>query len=286
MAVVELFGTPTSSAGAWYRSQKRSLSWSLACTMIVSLAVCGYAVTAEHPSYLYYAIGRVYHTLGMVNRAEAQYVRATDVDPYFSAARYHLILVTEHKTPRYQVARELDRFEYEANGYRWAKKARAQLDRLVDTNVMAELAAPSLTTDGANKVAEQRWFFTAEPRRVLFQHPPAEVVLPLHCDNPATFYFGIALNPEVWYMGKGDGVEFRITVRTGNAEKTVFSRFLNPVQRLADRTVYEYAVDLSGCSQDSELVLSTHPGPDGDLTYDWAGWVEPYLVTNSGSHGE
>ena len=117
----------------------------------------------------------------------------------------------------------------------------------------------------------------AAPRPTLFMHAPSRasytVTLP---DEPVMLCFGMGLHPMTWSWG-GDGVTYEVFVDDGQGEQ----------QLLADRLDIPMAmegwkdgrVDLSAyAGRTVTLTLSVIPGPEWEMTGDWAGWGEPRLV--------
>ena len=127
------------------------------------------------------------------------------------------------------------------------------------------------------KVVEVRVGERPEP--VLFLHPTSEVIFPLRLERGAVLDTAIALVPEGWTEG-GDGVTFYVAVRVQGEDLPtyLFSRHLYPQLMEAHRGWQPVSLDLTSYrGRDIELILGTHPGPEGDSSYDWAVWRDPLL---------
>ena len=114
--------------------------------------------------------------------------------------------------------------------------------------------------------------------RVLFAHPPAAVSYPLALPQHAVeLRFGVAMAPKSWGWG-GDGSTFIVRLRTPDGEvHELFSRHVS--NQATDQKWHRTAIDLSPfAGQDVVITFATEPGPQGDLTGDWAGWGRPRLV--------
>jgi tetratricopeptide (TPR) repeat protein len=151
------------------------------------------------------------------------------------------------------------------------------LDRL-DT---AHKASP----DNATYIRRTAFVIEQLPRGVLFQHPPSRVGYRLEIPSSAVLECSLALAPEVWKPGRGDGVTFKVEIEDeAGTVYRLFSEYIDPKNVPALRRWHDRDIDLSSwSSQVVTLTLSTEPGPNGDDRYDWAGWGEPRIVQRGGS---
>lgn len=127
---------------------------------------------------------------------------------------------------------------------------------------------------------EERIFVTeADARLVWFQHPPSRLDLSVYVPLSSLLRFSTALSPEVWQVGKGDGVQFDVYVEEGETRWHLFSDYIDPKNVPADRRWHDREVDLSlWAGRVVTLTFATSAGPNGDVLYDWAGWGEPQIV--------
>jgi 4-amino-4-deoxy-L-arabinose transferase-like glycosyltransferase len=122
-----------------------------------------------------------------------------------------------------------------------------------------------------------------DSRTVLFQHPPSKITYKLTVPDNSSLSFGIALNPEVWSAGKGDGVIFEILAKDGKEERKLFSKYIDPKNKIEDRKWHDEVVDLSRYGgKEVSLSFVTTPGFNHNGDFDWAGWSYPKIVTNNG----
>jgi len=143
------------------------------------------------------------------------------------------------------------------------------------TSVLALI--PSQIGDAASpthplvlEVGGDRW-------SALYQHPPSSVAIaPLPRGESCELRFALGIKDDVW--DKSDGVSFRIVIRKDGQESTVFEEFLDASTELARWR--ERVVDLGRLARDSDsaLILETEPGPEGDGSFDQAGWGAPHIV--------
>jgi 4-amino-4-deoxy-L-arabinose transferase-like glycosyltransferase/tetratricopeptide (TPR) repeat protein len=113
----------------------------------------------------------------------------------------------------------------------------------------------------------------------LFAHPPTEVSYLLHTPSRAVLQFAPILAPEVWQLGKGDGVQFDVYIDNGRSRERVFTRYTDPKNILADRSWQDYQVDLSPWAGEVITVsLSTTCGKNDNCQHDWANWGELRLL--------
>ena len=117
-----------------------------------------------------------------------------------------------------------------------------------------------------------------DERPVIFAHAPVHIEFTLHVPTDASFlWLSPALDPVAWDWG-GDGVQFQVSVKQGDQEKVLWSRFLTPAQP-ADRAWQEALVPLAAYKgQTVSLILATLPGPADNNAGDRAGWGMPWLM--------
>jgi hypothetical protein len=104
--------------------------------------------------------------------------------------------------------------------------------------------------------------------RAIYHHPADPGEIPcryfISLGKPCGFMFRVGLHPDVWKRGMGDGVTFQVT--EGGEE--LFSRWVDPKNRLEDRRWFTGAVTTGG-------ELSLHALPGETSLYDWALWGDP-----------
>lgn len=117
----------------------------------------------------------------------------------------------------------------------------------------------------------------ATARPTLFMHAPSRASYTLTLPaEPAVLYFGMGLHPMTWGWG-GDGVAFEVFVDTGGGEQQIFAGRLDTPKAMEGWK--DGRVDLSSyAGRTVTLTLSVIPGPEWEMTGDWAGWGEPHLV--------
>jgi len=128
---------------------------------------------------------------------------------------------------------------------------------------------------------------TEDTRNVLFEHPPEsgkeEIIYLVDVPEAGALRFGIAMAPEVWTPEMGDGTSFQIFISESESVENgqfVFVRYINPKLNPNDRRWRNYYLDLSSwAGQSIYLSLITEPGPQGDWSFDWAGWADLQIVT-------
>ncbi|HZT95998.1 MAG TPA: hypothetical protein VFB34_04090, partial [Chloroflexota bacterium] len=101
----------------------------------------------------------------------------------------------------------------------------------------------------------------------------------LHVPNGAVLAWGIALDPRVWRVNKGDGVRFSIAIGDAGQRRVVFDRYIDPKQNSRDRRAFLYRLPLSGYAGHTiRIDFITDSGPLHDADYDWSAWLNPGLV--------
>lgn len=124
-------------------------------------------------------------------------------------------------------------------------------------------------------------------RDVLYEHPPEsgkeEIIYQVDVPEAGALRFAIAISPDVWTPEMGDGSSFQIYIsetQTGENGQFVIVRYINPKLNPSDRRWRNYLVDLSPWAGKSVyLNFITESGPNGDWTFDWAGWADLQIVT-------
>jgi tetratricopeptide (TPR) repeat protein len=117
------------------------------------------------------------------------------------------------------------------------------------------------------------------PYSVLFAHPPTEVSYEIEVPPEAILRFTPILAPEVWQLGRGDGVQFDVSVRDSEHVETIYSHYLDPKNVPAQRGWNPSEIDLSSwAGRTITLTMSTGPGPNDDYRFDWAAWGEPQIL--------
>jgi hypothetical protein len=119
-----------------------------------------------------------------------------------------------------------------------------------------------------------------EPRKVIFAHPPLSLIFPVYARDGQRLVTGAATHPSSWDKG-GDGVRFLVKLRKPGGKETLLgSTYIDPKGRSQDRKWHDLSFDLSGHQGEVVgLVLETTFGAAGDGSFDWAGWVEPLIVS-------
>jgi len=86
--------------------------------------------------------------------------------------------------------------------------------------------------------------------------------------------FSPAIDPAVYNMNCGDGVEFIIEAQAGNGKiQVLYDRYIDPKHNVAERRWLDERIDLSRYDgKPITLLFSTSGGPRGNTACDWAGW--------------
>ena len=150
---------------------------------------------------------------------------------------------------------------------------------------VAQSQAATRTPGGAGKgvlppFLDVRWMaIKGEERRWLYMHPPSEASIEVRVPRHAYFQAGLALDPETWATNVGDGVRFILEAEDGAGTRTtLMDRQVNPRARTEERDWVHVWVSLAPLAdQRVRLILRTDPAQD--LSFDWAGWAEPKIVT-------
>jgi len=116
---------------------------------------------------------------------------------------------------------------------------------------------------GPEFIARAAFDLEGDFRRVLFEHPPARIEIPVEeTGKHHGLQFGLALDPAQWSQ-PGDGVWFEAYA----AGRLRVARHLNPARRRSDRHWVDFDFSFPG---PGAADLITLPGPGRER--DWAGW--------------
>ena len=139
----------------------------------------------------------------------------------------------------------------------------------------------TVVSNETNAVKRTVFIIKGDPKGVIFQHPTSALIYTVDIPHNSRLDFSIALDPIVWEYGKGDGVEYLISIEQGFRRNTVFRKYIDPKNISGDRRWLSYSIDLSTYGgKQVELIFKTQPGSQNDSRYDWAGWGEPRIRLN------
>ncbi len=107
----------------------------------------------------------------------------------------------------------------------------------------------------------------------LIAHAPSRLDFVVPAE--ATTFSGRFGFPPGAHEGEGctDGAEFRVVWSDGGAERVLFSRHLDPRNRIADRGLQPFSAPLTEVTS-GQVSLVIDPGPRGDTGCDWTAWAE------------
>jgi hypothetical protein len=139
---------------------------------------------------------------------------------------------------------------------------------------------PEDPVKNAPLVSVSTFTIEGDARRVLYMHPTSSVIYTLRLPIHAHLQTSLALDPQTWQPGNGDGVEYIVYLKAADGRShTLFDRYIDPKNIPDDRKWHDLSIDLSAYGgQEITLTLTTLPGPKGDATYDWSGWANPQIV--------
>jgi hypothetical protein len=135
-----------------------------------------------------------------------------------------------------------------------------------------------------NLVGMRVWTVDGSTGRVLFAHPDLQsghtrIEYTVDVPQDALVLSGVAMAPESWNQ-EGDGVQFSLYVEDEKGAHLLFERYLDPKHNPQDRAMYSFHTDLGEyAGPGRRFIFITDGGPQGDLRYDWAGWVEPRILS-------
>jgi hypothetical protein len=162
----------------------------------------------------------------------------------------------------------------------WSEDVRVRIVRAAD--VVPRAAARS------RQLLSEYPMFENAPARLQTMLPPAHAIvdgeLALEVGSNAALYYEVAagrhrvrgdygLLPAAYERGVSNGVRFQLLARTRDGTtRTLMREFLDPRTRADHRGMRHFDVEFE-CSEPSELIFHTLPGPRGDTVDDRAYWT-------------
>ena len=136
-----------------------------------------------------------------------------------------------------------------------------------------------LERPGADYVAVRSLTVDDQKMNALYMHPTSSAEFPEVEAGPATVFVASLALEDTVLDKPGDGVEFTVSLKLSDgAVVKLFSRHVNPRTVERDRGWLAIRVPLGSFAGSLvRLVLSTGPGPAGDVQFDWAAWGEPKI---------
>jgi tetratricopeptide (TPR) repeat protein len=220
---------------------------------------------ADDP-FAYMALGRAYWEAGLTSAATRSYQRAVELLPDSQVALEALAACVGVE-PSYALAFATSGAAYQSP---IGADVAANLMDLVSVHPPEVDASVELSALAIDRL----------PKGVILQPAPSRIELSIGVPENARLDFCLALAPETWSLGNGDGVQFAIEVETASGiVYRAFEEYLDPKNVVADRRWHHRQVDLSRWSGNMvTLSLVTRPGPNGDSRLDLAAWGEPRIV--------
>jgi len=255
------------------------------------------AVQLEPDQVTYMALGDAYGEVMNFSEAEAQYQKALELDPESLIPQKKLFelygdrLLSEGNTRQsalaYQAGISLkqiktitdedteEKYRNSLRGYGYDFTS----DFVTTWNFVDNIETED-QVDALGNITEKTVFVIDDkPQSVLFQHPPSSVSYSIEMPQDSKMRFALALSPEVWHLGKGDGVQYDIYINDGETTWHLFSEYVDPKNIISNRKWLDREVNLNPWAGETvTFTFMTGPGPNNDTRYDWAGWGEPRIV--------
>lgn len=237
----------------------------------------------ESRAIAYRELGKIYLKEGDNQKSIDHFEQALQLSPFGALETRQQMLFAQGNL--YQTRGQIDQamFAYEQafrmNQSTDTGETSAPLTDWTMFDFMRQSGTALIAAPEKNRVHPAVFIIDHEPRGVLFAHPPSSVSYTISVPTNSWLQFAPILSPEVWQPSKGDGVQFDIYIDDGHNHQSVFSKYVDPKNLLADRKWHDQQVDISRwAGQTITITFATGPGPNGDDHYDWAGWGEPRLV--------
>ena len=124
-------------------------------------------------------------------------------------------------------------------------------------------------------------------RMSIFAHPPDKFDLVISVPGQSSsLNFSIGLDPSVFQMDRGDGVDFIIEVLDNKNQLMLFNKYIDPKNDPCHRKWFDEAVSLNQwAGKEITLRFSTNTGPKQNNYWDWAYWGDIRLSTSRKTDG-
>jgi hypothetical protein len=109
------------------------------------------------------------------------------------------------------------------------------------------------------------------PRKVIFAHPPSQIIFTVHVESGVSLAFAIGILPTAWEKIP-QGVKFDIDVVSEGSNESLFSRVLMPKRNIGDRGWHNFIFSLEKFSGKRVSFRFSTSGSGEDLSYCWSAW--------------
>lgn len=132
-----------------------------------------------------------------------------------------------------------------------------------------------------SEYVDTRYLTILGERKLVFYAPsPSWIEAPVFIPPSSQLTMSIALTPDVWRIGTGDGVLFEISIGSDDLNpETIFSKYIDPKNLNQYQRWNNFRVDLSKwAGKNVTITFKTLPGPNQDDRYDWAVWGDLQVI--------
>ena len=225
-------------------------------------------------STTYIRLGDVYRMNGQINNAYKTYKQAAQVDPTNQIAKMHIaesLALLADAQGKWNAALHMYREAINLYPSYWSNANSTD-----QANVDHQFSYINDNFLDINPSIQQNiLIINRRPMRVLLSSGAKFGVTILEEERLS---FSIGLSPDVWQVGKGDGVQFGVSIDEGSTNQNIFSTYIDPKNNYSDRRWYDYDIDLSSwAGKTVTITFAMGCGPNNDCRYDWAGWGEPNI---------
>jgi len=220
----------------------------------------------------YLGIAQVYHGMGDMTNALTYYRRALERsqgnEELIDRIVQDLNIDTQH----------FIKYLQSGNNYQEGQISNWEKSNWNVYNFLDHLDSDAVSSSNPDYVKKSAYVMDGVPKGVIFQHPPTDLSFTLPVPSLAVLKFSIALDPKVWQLGYGDGVQFGISIDDGQTKSQIFSEYIDPKNMPSQRKWHNYVIDISRWSgQVVTMTFTTGCGPNNNCGYDWAAWGEPHI---------
>lgn len=161
---------------------------------------------------------------------------------------------------------------------RWDERSE-KFDRIDVPFFIKDLARADVEAKHLDSVRVEFCNINNDSRLTLYQQPTSKITYYLKVPDHSYLSFAIALAPAAWTEEKGEGVGFKILARNGKSEEVLFSKYIDPKNKEADRRWHDQQIDLTRfAGKDIALSFVTASKLED---YGLAGWGEPRLISRA-----
>ncbi|MCK4665394.1 alkaline phosphatase family protein, partial [Candidatus Dependentiae bacterium] len=181
-----------------------------------------------------------------------------------------------------------EEFKYKFNVHKWLEENtflcyKIRKKKRIKFDFIKEFASAEIIQDSTNSCRIDEYTINYDTRKVIFAHPYNIIRFKFKVPFRSSLIFSITTDPNYWENTPGDGVIFKVRVRSPESNiddeegwRYLYTRMINPKLNKNERCWIEEKIDLFEFSG-KELILEFVTNPNEMNQYNNTVWGEPYI---------